>query len=81
MQDRRRALHRKLINSTVKKNKVLKKNEPEETMVYKHKPDVFDHSIFVYSEGKDSIGYIGSLLMREKKKIRLLLTLHPLSKT
>ena len=79
MQYRRRVLYRKLIDSNVSKNKVLKKNRSKETTVCKYKLGVFNPSMFAHFKGKDGAEHFNDWIIANtgKKKIRLLLTLYP----
>ena len=56
MQDKRRATYGKSINSTLKNNKTLKKNKPEETTTLKCKRGAFDPNNFVHFLEEDGVG-------------------------
>ena len=56
MKEKRRATHRKLINSISKNNKTLKKNKPAERTTLKCKRDTFNPNDFAYFLEEDSEG-------------------------
>ena len=61
-------MHRKLINSTLKNNKILKKNKPEETTTLKYKQSAFNLNNFAYFIGEDGAGTFNNLITAHGRK-------------
>ena len=82
IQDNRKSSHGKLLNSTLKSNKTVKKNKPGEETTLKRKLGEFEPNHFVSFSGEDGVGHFNDWLMRNggNEKDKIPVTIVPSSK-
>ena len=82
IQDNQKSSHGKLLNSTLKSNKTVKKNKPGEETTLKQKLGEFESNHFVSFSGEDGVRHFNDWLMKNggNEKGRTPVTIEPASK-